>query len=922
MEFWRKILTFLLALTFSADVFAGFWQTISECAEDPCNCGYGTRYEKWNGEKLNKGDENPLCPPYAKDEGRANNICLAKFEMPSVFTAYFQKICAEYTSDTNYFEPKIRVRTQQCNAAACWTTVDTLGWEGECVTLAGPYGLPLTRMCARVALPADPIRDMPADPGYTPKKHLNYEGVSVEDEPFYDYRGKAVYFDAPKLCAYLDPAFIGSGDDGLDIDLLDLDPNKQVFHKTDKVHPVIKVVIFLIEMGKEISKAPAELLGALANMLNDDEEGDTPVAKVLASLFEAISWLIEFFAEEVASALAQVGQINRVVSPEEFGCVNIPMGPYPPPFCNIIAPPFEQANVQRICETQVDGSTIESTIGKPCVVSDLRNNFIHNSVRVSFDNFVPLCRNGENPLETDKCVTIENISGLNMPSAMHLATGKRDIIQHCSKAKDGEVCINSQIPYSCSVGSNGCNKGWRVVYGLRIGAKLSPKEYYRDDLKDCNSNSIGTCQEIWGVNTGEFVDIALQFPKVQDPNVTTPLNKNFVLKDKTGSINNFVASIVRESTLNNKFQLHQSTKEICVFGVDNVIGCIKRENFTAANIYDCSSKQGGVNCVSSYFEPKAIISAEIGSDSTSSVAAISTVYDFGAYTNYSVVNLAGYKFTAFVTDESNAKKPFSGANAVNPSSIFGKYFDDKKPVTNSGAEDPSAVYIKGIEYINGKYLRGGKRFCLEPSDLKKCPEDKTKCVLTKLENKDLVKCSTFFSKAARYAGLRVCKSSDKLCTITDNIPLKAGGIMPIYRCSQGQYCYNSSNNEELCQVSYEVNKRHDPSASFGEILPDSKYYNLDGSPGYNYDKDKYILRDKTAYEMNLCSSIPQPICDAKSEGNAYWSQANVGEKSIGTCLEGYVPDNVFEMTRYCLVNSDLRIIFLESIGNKRCKKRE
>src|SRR5947209_168035 len=89
-------------------------------------------------------------------------------DKPSDFTAYLLNMCAEESSANTYKTPKIRVRSQNCNLAACWGQATDLTGDGECVVWPGSYLMPLTRICARIAVPADPKTNTPADDGYTP----------------------------------------------------------------------------------------------------------------------------------------------------------------------------------------------------------------------------------------------------------------------------------------------------------------------------------------------------------------------------------------------------------------------------------------------------------------------------------------------------------------------------------------------------------------------------------------------------------------------------------------------------------------------------------------------------------------------------------------------------------------------------------
>lgn len=917
----KRIILFFTLIFYFSSAHADFWSDVAACFSNPCNCGYGKRYERWMGQVLDKGDQNPLCPPWNKEAGRDDNTCLVQYQYPPIFTQYFELVCAEATNESNYFSPKIRIRNQACNSIACWSTVSTLNWDGQCVTLASPYGIPLTRMCARVAIPADPTTGTSADPGYTPKQHLNTEGARLSDDPILDSNGNVLDVNPPKLCAYLDPAFIGTGSQGVDVDFLDLDPNRQTFHKTSDLHPVVKVMIFFIDIATQAAQAPAQLISGLISMIANGTGGETTVSKTLGAMFESVSWLMEFFANIVTSMLKSIGQINRVVSTNNYGCVDIPMGPFPPPCCPTLNPLSQLAFVQRICETGSNGLPVASTSAKECVVSKLRNNFIYNSIRITFDNFVPLCKNGENPLQTDKCVTIDNLSSFSVATAMHIVTAKRDVLKPCNKAAPGEPCVRSKTPHTCSVTQNGCEDGFRVVYGVKVKNQITPKPYYRDDLANCDgSNATVVCQDIWGVNLGEFVDVPLQFPSVQNPSDILPIAQTVSLKSKAGNTVTFNASIVRNSVDNTTFNFRQTPRSMCVFDPNRLVGCIDRAPFVKPNVYSCSSNFGGLSCTSDYFQPKLIISGQSGSDVTNAVVTpLSTYSTSTGVVSYSSVNIGGINFDSFVTDDTEIKKPFSGTKSPTPSSVYGNYKNNASPLNPDGTANTSAVYLNGLEYINGKYFRGGTQVCLEQTNTDKCPTDTTKCVLTNLQNRDLVSCKTYFQKLPLYQGLQLCDATFTSCTDVESIPKKTGtgaGIT-IRKCNSGtKYCYTSANSQAVCVVTNILAHRQTPNTSYGKVIPDSQFYDINGSPGLSYDQDLYALRDKTAYEQNLCVAIPQPTCASVIEANATWPSVAVGALSTGTCQVGFSVGSV--MQRYCLVNSNNKTFFLETLPNMGC----
>jgi len=908
----KRTILLILFCCYSQNVYASFWDAVASCFTDICNCGDsdGTRYENWDGKRYNRGKKNRLCPPWNKAGGRDDNICLLKKGYPGTGIGYYENICAEKTTESTYFTPKIKVRGQQCNALACWTTDDTLDWDGECVLLASGYGLPLHRMCARVASPENPKKSLPMDPGYTKGKHLNSEGATKDDEPFYDESGNKLTFDVPKLCLYKDPSFFSFSSGSLS-DPMDLNPLKQPYHKTTKVHPIVKAIQFLIKVSSTIAQAPATLLSALFGLM-DDDDGETTISSILKDLFSFLAKVISWVGDLFIKFLDEVGQINRTVEEEEYGCVNLPLGPFPPPFCESVSNFFQTAKTQKVCH-KINGDLVSSSSDSGCVVSTLENNFVHNSIRVSYDDLVPLCKDKEDPLETDKCVRIKNLGSFSSAKSLHAVTLKRDIIKHCDDAKEDEPCVYSKIKHKCSVSSHGCQDGFRVVYGTQIGKSLMHKPYFYDDMSDCPSYSGSACQNIWGINKGEFIDVNLQFPTAQEPTDIMPLKTNLKLQDKESQSTDFTASIVRKSTPKGN-DFIQNSDQICVFESSGfMIGCENRVSNYSLKIYGCdNNKIQGIQCSNSYFEPKFIASYDAGDDSTSASITPQSVYNTDSFD--SVINLAGNKFESFVTNDDYIVKPFSGDSSPNPSSLYGVYKDDKSPIKD-GKSDPNAVYRYGLEYINGKYHLGGKYACLDPSGNESCPANEKLCVLTKLLNSDIVKCSDFAQKSTKYGGLSKCSEKQlRDCASEDSIDKIHGkDRINIKKCDKAIRCYES--NVELCKISTHVNDRVNPKPDLGKFLSDSQYYKVSAKSEYkkaptgvaqNYDADEYALRNKTPVERGLCYNIPQPSCAEQNDysednGFAYWPSVIVGKISEGRCKEGWEP--VAPLKRYCVPNS-------------------
>lgn len=954
----KYYLAFLL-LIHSCLVYGSSWDEITQCLSDPCNCGYSTINEIWNGKIIRTIKPDPVCPPWNRRDGRDTDNCLLQFSPPEKWNGFYLQHCAESTLDSSYFAPKIRIRTQSCNAFSCWSQSTTLNWDGECVVWPGAYGLPLTRICARIAVPAIVPTDLnvsgtPADPGYTLGKHLNNVGFAEDDLTFVGDDGKQVIFDSPKLCAYSDPGLVNLiSDTGGHLDPMDWNATKQPLHQTNKLHPLVKVLIFLIDTAQSLSIP--QILEKLLNQINADE---IPGLNVLQSIIEGIGKIAELFSSILKSTLETLGSLNIAVDDYKFGCVQLPLGPFPPPYCPKLAQFITSPKTQSICYKKKDGIFVQSS-NEPCVVSKLNNNIVNNVIRISLDNLVPLCKNGQNPQETDKCVVLQNLGLFSSAKAIHIATAQRDAIKKCSNSSDTNVCVNTKIKFTCNVVQNGCEDGFRIVYAQKIGDHSTPSGYYVDDLPDCGSsdaNNTTTCQEIWGINSGEFIDIAVAFPKIQSQEISdlSMLTTKFTLKDNNGTERPFVAAITRSTFLDNSLTepFIREPKDICITEGSELIGCEKRVSSGYEILtYNC----GGISSIicpnDSYYTPQFIASMRAinGNDSTSSVVtplSISSNPKPSVNEVESLINLAGYDFTSFMadisTDTYNAI-PFFGVNAINPLTSYGQYKDGKKPYDAiTGKPIDNAVYLKGIEYINGKYIQGASHGCLQLKNIDKCVPtiNNSNCVLAKLLENDTVDCEIFKSKSAepQYQNLRLCQANDTNCSLVDSIPglERVNSGITIYKCgtSKSIICYKNNNkaDTEVCSISQNTENRVDPSPFLGPIInkTDQHYIVNTGSDGsFGYDQKLYAIRDKTSQELGFCTSIPVPKCSAitiptSDTGNATWSETAIGELSQGTCKQGWVAiDPNKPLERYCLSNIKNKVIEFEPLASDvGCKKNQ
>ncbi|MGV2333229.1 MAG UNVERIFIED_CONTAM: hypothetical protein LVR18_03570 [Planctomycetaceae bacterium] len=915
--------------------------------------------ELWNGRE--DGDEvvASFFPPYNRKAGR--NGCLKQYRFPGPFEMFYNKYCAEESANSTYFSPKIRVRVQTCNVG-CWTLSNHLNGDGECTVYPGAFGIPLLRLCARLALPADPEAPSVADHGYTYGWHLNFEGAPETDPVYIDDLGKEVYLARPKVCAYWDPslwdslanyasilfggsfafaatmlgnlssnnidqkianAFIEStGSNPADErnvgeallssiqaswqpDLWDLNPVSQNNHfHAGGIFFLFQLIIQAVKMGVGM----ADLGRSIIEMIPPE------VMWMMHWVKEAwiLLWLISVIGEAIIiPVLEYFGQMNNVVA-AAIGCVMVPLGPNPPPYCSPMASPPPLPKIQEICPTVIlNGSitTLAPTQTQKCVNSKLENNAIHNVVRVGFDESLPLCKKGQEPGDT--CVKIfgSTTSSVlhSMTSYTNPTTGRKtylDIIPVCSTLAPtkGPCVISPTLITKCKADPLWCSKGVRIVYANQAGDVSFPNDYYDSTVQDCDITKNSLCQSVWGVNIGDFVDIATQFPTFESSYKSSPLNSPIsLLKDSTVNTLKVKASIVRKDTTLDS--LHTIEPEmICVYDVRNskemMVGCVPRASMPKPSVYKCGSSPSGTSCVSSNTQPRMVVRAQIGKYATEGPVTVVT-----NSVSESRINLAGYDYDSFVTDSNYAQKPFSGPRSINPLSIYGIYKDNKAPYDSNGNAIKNVVYLNGLEYYNGKYTRGGRLSCLSGYKFEDCLTGKSNenCVRTSLVNKDFVKCTNFHTNIlGKYQGISVC-STLQLKTYKPSATVKLPGalsgtqnISVFKEASSGRYCYTYNGyeaNGELCTIGYTSAVRETPSPIFGDILAPNQYYNYTRTASIN--QDVLAVRNKTAIEQGLCISVPElPKCaaisssNAPANGNATWLETRSGEIATGQCLPG------------------------------------
>ncbi|KJV54934.1 hypothetical protein OCHUTO_1032 [Orientia chuto str. Dubai] len=929
-------------------VIVAIFIIITNASASVCTWFRGTRVEDWSGDNNNLRDiikrrgkyisfwekkegnsftSTENCPPYNKYGGRRG--CLLKFAAPvTIFDAKFWttvidnnqtpdwyyapgylRYCGEETAATSYFNPKIRVRHQSCNAIACWHNDSTLS-HGDCAVFATSLGIPLLRLCARIAIPYikpldlvdekhtcaadinnDPLCQYNAkdDPGYTRCYHLNTYGGQEPDVTYDSVDNNCkIRIIAPKLCVYVDPSLTSLSSL---LDPFDYNPINQPLHSGSQIFPVGKILIELINAGVGLSDALASLVGIVVDKIG---------LSFLKDVVRFIGQVIQFIGSKFIDILKNVFDLNRVVNPEVLGCVELPLGPFPPPFYNELQKTaFGKISITPICtKEELNLENLQKTNimdGSQCAVSNIHNNVINNAIRISNSYQLPLCSGGEEgeaSYQANQCIKIQNIE-LFGPSVIRKKYN--DILRPCNHSNPGEPCINYN---GCQEGDNkllGCQGiGFRVLYTTNIkGAivddlsKLEPSDKFNYCLPDCVGarcpipanpgassccDGAQLCQRIYGVDVGNFDDKKLVFHqnKIKE-------GKNGLVKESFKfSGKNLIALITRTTrsvcqellqsldgnvTCDGAKIIHEQTPDdICVYNTSSkkpLIGCVKRATPPLPTAFKCSNSQNN------HFKPDIGIKLKVQEAETnySLEGCIEAKHSHHQNSNNFTeddkddaqfnINLAGYDYAAYVTDSKGSVLPNVGTK-------WGKY-DSEPPAKAQDVLSPNAKYryLRGIEFINNEYVVGGKLICINPNSnsISKCPLDEKMCVLAKVKTNP--ECIAHSNTTQTEFDQKVCKEvsysiedrinpSTRLCTeSSDNYPnclkLKANEYYQLEK--------NNSSNSAL-QKGSTIKTEEEILQTIGNCSAQ----NIKSKECVSYFPRKYIYRFNSVQEILKCNT--------------------------------------------------------------------
>ncbi len=987
-----EILLLLCLLNISAKSQAGFFDDLGECFTDPCNCfNHSHEREQWgpDGKTMKQLSSNtydypatftngaapsswpPLndisspnrnCPPYNRYDGRRN--CLYQFDAPSgAFLGTYRAYCAEADASASYKSPTITLRMQSCNFAACWTQSKRLNaLNSECVTWPTQYGIPTIRFCTRVAVNridaktdssgnqvyksnGNPDITLSPDPGY--KYHfLDTNGFPRPDPGITNSSGYQVYL--PKICLYEDPSFVEALTAYMEpyrqggVDIFDNDIYSQPLHYDPTGQNSGGGSFGIMDL----------IVGAKANQMveskflfnNDSTYFTSDMRNYQASKTWDTSysdWVKEF-------------AVNKR---DSLGCVFLPIGPFPPPFCDTLRPIPQSVTINKICPkgavvnsaNTLVYQTIDSTYTEPCVKSSVTNNFINNAIRVTIDDILPICGQTSNPLTSRLCVRI--VTSGSTPRNIY--ENYNDLLPKCnnlSNPTNAPCVVTAATPAAAS-------QKFRVIYGIKQtkDKPLKKLEGYPSNITSfCTGSANATypCIDIYGVNNGNYKDISLNLTSLTRPSGSTYyiLGTEDSIQDSNGRSYTLKPYISFQGPEGDTIELSNGVllppNSLCIYytppALTNIedAGCVSRAPVPLISAYSCSSPPAGQSCneTSTHFAPRVLAELSYTGAQGAPNEKIYTTLGPRDLTSSQYTNFLGYIVDSFIVDEDLITHPFPSARRIanSPVSIWGKYDGDILPVNSTNQVVSTAKYVGKIEYFTGVYNRGGKKLVIRGTNIPKCHTpvpgqlsptgfpiyDNSNCVLSKLRYQDKVNCSTFKNANAN----RRCTSAEATsCTTKSTIPITGStNVVSIKQCTNDN-CYVSSElTSNICEIDESPEARVIPSYTSPTIaLQPSQFYNYTAvttgvcastSDSMPYDTAKCGIRNKTILENGASADIPEhPKCAAvtasSSSGNASWPKTAIGSKATGSCMLGYQAPGGTLTSRLCYGDNNKNSVF-------------
>lgn len=641
------------------------------------------------------------------------------------------------------------------------------------------------------------------------------------------------------------------------------------------------------------------------------------------------------------------------------GCIDVPLAPSPPPFFSSIVGTTPTASASQICQyspefqvTTADGYTEAeaaelnykqvSTPGIACEIgagtssSPSYSSFENTSIRVFFENPLPLCTGNSAPGNLDTCVV-----GSNIAAPDSLAQTNNSLLP---------VCTNGTTS-NCIKFPSGNNSGgpYRTYYTLTSNISGSTATTTYVDL----TNNANYSLALTGINDNAYIDIVA--------------GSSGTITDFTNTARSFSANIDTTGT------------QICAYdttdssGQPLLVNCFDRPiSTTFPTVTPCAN---GCNYASSNTPTQPVVSVSVGNPAKTGVMGVALALTDPASTSSPPGILPPTPFC--IQDDNISNGTASNTNNQVPCTIYSAPFSayitdqynstpDSSPsgngtITSYQSSNNSSAVVTGINYVNGSYCFGATQVCLtgylnpiQTVVAKTVPITTTVNGLTTTQYQvsnniqdrvippyynptnpsqvlypgaivgpNVSNPPALFDPSVNYLTSSIpnptvtvgfidtsnntpvpnpaCNSGTTSCVPTSTPA--ANSTVPV-SCT----CTGASGEAAIactvqgCSVAFIASNPSENTTNYlGYQLGSNQYplYDVNGNQAYGE-------RPLNAVEQGLCAPIPSPTCAAIDEyqsstndGEATWPQTNLNDTAVGTCLPGTAPATTTSTTASC-----------------------
>jgi hypothetical protein len=410
----------------------------------------------------------------------------------------------------------------------------------------------------------------------------------------------------------------------------------------------------------------------------------------------------------IMNLVAFIGSIINQFVVDNRGCIDYPMGPSPPPYCDSIVGSRPSAQLMNICSQSAyfypytDNNIQPSETNSPCeIVKDIDtgikkySSFENPIVRIYFNNPLPVCASG-NTSTSDVCVfPISLVSPSELwqsGSIINICADASEI--NCVRLPSGILDVGPFRPYYTleNAGSIGLN--------LVPGSSTGNMPFADFENISTSSTAPPPYLSFAGVQNSDYVDVTPgNLITIHDYNLT---KRMFLIRFNDAG--DQISITERANGANDNTPLPS----------DQPVGLIDRPHMPLPVISSCPNNNSCEYTSSQDPTTQMRIKASLGNPAKQTIIAVDLIdadgnaqsptpfcykddnTSHGNATNNEIpcTLYASKVFSAYITDDNNRTTDTAGSDG----SIAGNY---------NGAQ-----YIGGLEYVRNMYCRGATKICL------------------------------------------------------------------------------------------------------------------------------------------------------------------------------------------------------------------